>query len=81
MRVVKAAAVQLSPVLYSRDGTVDKVVQKIHELGHRAVADAPAADVAAGGSRPHHQYPIAVAEHIATFVRTTVKTESHALST
>ena len=31
MRVVKAAAVQLSPVLYSRDGTVDKVVHKIHE--------------------------------------------------
>ena len=33
MKVVKAAAVQLSPVLYSRDGTVDKVVQEIHELG------------------------------------------------
>ena len=33
MRVVKAAAVQLSPVLYSRNGTVDKVVQTIHELG------------------------------------------------
>ena len=25
MRVVKAAAVQLSPVLYSREGTVEKV--------------------------------------------------------
>src|SRR5258705_5738815 len=37
MRGVKAAAVQLSPVLYSRDGTVDKVVQKIHELGQQAV--------------------------------------------
>ena len=37
MRVVKAAAVQLSPVLYSRDGTVDKVVQEIHELGQQAV--------------------------------------------
>jgi nitrilase len=33
MRTVKAAAVQLSPVLYSREGTVDKVVRTIHELG------------------------------------------------
>lgn len=32
MRIVKAAAVQLSPVLYSRQGTVEKVVQKIQEL-------------------------------------------------
>jgi nitrilase len=37
MRIVKAAAVQLSPVLYSREGTVDKVVQRIHELGHEGV--------------------------------------------
>ncbi len=37
MRVVKAAAVQLSPVLYSREGTVDKVVRTIHELGQQAV--------------------------------------------
>lgn len=37
MRVVRAAAVQLSPVLYSREGTVDKVVHKIHELGQQAV--------------------------------------------
>ena len=37
MRVVKAAAVQLSPVLYSRDGTVEKVVRKIHELGRQGV--------------------------------------------
>src|SRR5262245_1402222 len=37
MRVVKAAAVQLSPVLYSREGTVEKVVRKIHELGQRGV--------------------------------------------
>ena len=34
---VKAAAVQISPVLYSREGTVDKVVHKIIELGHRGV--------------------------------------------
>jgi aliphatic nitrilase len=37
MRVVKASAVQLSPVLYSRDGTVEKIVQKIHELGRQGV--------------------------------------------
>ena len=37
MRVVRAAAVQLSPVLYSREGTVEKVVCKIHELGGRGV--------------------------------------------
>ena len=35
--LVKAAAVQLSPVLYSREGTVEKVVQKIHELGQKGV--------------------------------------------
>ena len=35
--IVKAAAVQISPVLYSREGTVAKVVQKIHELGARGV--------------------------------------------
>src|SRR5215216_5589078 len=37
MRVIKAAAIQLSPVLYSREGTVDKVVRKIHELGRQGV--------------------------------------------
>ena len=37
MRVVKAAAVQLKPVLYSREGTVDNVVKKIHELGQKGV--------------------------------------------
>jgi aliphatic nitrilase len=37
MKVVKAAAVQISPVLYSRDGTVEKVVRKIHELGQKGV--------------------------------------------
>ncbi len=37
MRMVKAAAVQLSPVLYSREGTVDRVVHKIHELGQEGV--------------------------------------------
>ena len=37
MRTVKAAAVQMSPVLYSREGTVDKVVHTIHELGQEGV--------------------------------------------
>jgi nitrilase len=35
MTVVRAAAVQISPVLYSRDGTVEKIVSKIAELGDR----------------------------------------------
>lgn len=37
MKIVKAAAVQISPVLYSREGTVEKVVQKIHALGQLGV--------------------------------------------
>src|SRR5918998_691663 len=37
MSVVKAAGVQLRPVLYSREGTVEKVVRKIHELGRQGV--------------------------------------------
>src|SRR3954447_12674215 len=37
MTVIKAAAVQISPVLYSREGTVDKVVRKIIELGRQGV--------------------------------------------
>ena len=37
MRVVKAAAVPLSPVLYSREETVDKVVRKIEELARQGV--------------------------------------------
>lgn len=36
-RIVKAAAVQISPVLYSREGTVAKVVAKIRELGRKGV--------------------------------------------
>src|SRR5262249_7312065 len=34
---VKAAAVQISPVLYSRHGTVEKVVKKLRELGEQGV--------------------------------------------
>ena len=37
MKFVKAAAVQISPVLYSREGTIAKVVRKIHELGRQGV--------------------------------------------
>ena len=37
MRIVKAAAVQLSPVLYSREGTVEKIVRKIEALGQRGI--------------------------------------------
>ncbi len=35
--VIKAAAVQISPVLYSREGTVAKVCQRIIDLGHQGV--------------------------------------------
>jgi aliphatic nitrilase len=38
MTVIKAAAVQMSPVLYSRDGTVEKVIRKIADLGRQGVA-------------------------------------------
>lgn len=37
MTIVKAAAVQISPVLYSREATVDNVVRKIQELGELGV--------------------------------------------
>src|SRR5882757_2062643 len=37
MSVIRAAAVQLSPVLYSREGTVERVVNKIEQLGRQDV--------------------------------------------
>ena len=37
MTVIRAAAVQLSPVLYSREKTVEKIVAKIAQLGRRKV--------------------------------------------
>jgi nitrilase len=37
MTTIKAAAVQLSPVLYSREGTVDKVCRQIIALGRQGV--------------------------------------------
>ena len=36
-RVVKVAAVQISPVLYSLQGTVEKIINKIGELGEKGV--------------------------------------------
>lgn len=36
-KIVKAAAVQISPVLYSRQGTVEKVVKTIRELGKQGI--------------------------------------------
>lgn len=36
-RVIKAAGVQISPVLYSRDGTIEKVVASIRTLGTEGV--------------------------------------------
>ncbi|MBV8048128.1 MAG: hypothetical protein JO171_13290 [Paludibacterium sp.] len=37
MKIVKAAAVQISPVLYSREATIDKIAAKIEELGRKGV--------------------------------------------
>jgi aliphatic nitrilase len=37
MATVKAAAVQISPVLYSRTGTVAKIIEKILDLGRQGV--------------------------------------------
>jgi aliphatic nitrilase len=37
MTVVRAAAVQMSPVLYSREGTVEKVIRQILTLGSQGV--------------------------------------------
>ena len=33
----QGAAVQMSPVLYSREGTIERIVRKIHELGKQGV--------------------------------------------
>jgi hypothetical protein len=38
--IVRAAAVQMSPVLYSREATLEKVVRQIHELGQQGVQPA-----------------------------------------
>src|SRR5918911_4991395 len=35
--IVKAAAVQISPVLYSRHGTVEEIIKRIRELGNQDV--------------------------------------------
>lgn len=36
-KTVKVAAVQISPVLYSKQGTIDKIINKILELGEKGV--------------------------------------------
>jgi aliphatic nitrilase len=35
--IINTAAVQISPVLYSREGTIDTIVTKINELGKLGV--------------------------------------------
>src|SRR5215831_20657303 len=52
MRIIKAAAVQLKPVLYSRDGTVTKVIEKIIELGRQGVQFATFPETVV----PHYPY-------------------------
>jgi predicted amidohydrolase len=54
MTVIRAAAVQISPVLYSLDGTVERVVAKIDELAHEGVqfATFPEMDSSGHYSRP-----------------------------
>jgi nitrilase len=37
MTIIRAAAVQISPVLYSREGTVEKIVGKISDLSRQGV--------------------------------------------
>lgn len=37
MNTIRAAAVQISPVLYSREGTVERVVGKIEQLSHHGL--------------------------------------------
>jgi nitrilase len=37
MTIVKAATIQVDPVLHGREGTVQKVVQKIVQLGKMGV--------------------------------------------
>ena len=52
MTIIKAAAVQISPVLYSREGTVGKVVEKIIELGRQGVQFATFPETVV----PYHPY-------------------------
>ena len=64
MSTVKAAAVQLSPVLYSREATVDKIVRRIHELGREGVQFAQLHE--------RDVQPNSAAEHCAEHLLTTV---------
>ena len=73
MRVVRAAAVQLDPVLYSREGTVEKVARKIHELGQQGVQFAtfpetvvpyyPYSRSSSPPAREHREWPGLLAVH------------------
>jgi aliphatic nitrilase len=42
---VKATALQIDPVLYSRRGTVENVLKTIHGLGKQGVQEATTLDV------------------------------------
>jgi len=52
MGVVRAAALQFSPVLHSREATVRKVAQKIDELGRQGVQFATFPETVV----PHYRY-------------------------
>jgi hypothetical protein len=52
MKVVKAAAVQLSPVLYGREGTVDKVVRQISTRRLNLCSRQPRGDVSPRSTLP-----------------------------
>src|SRR6478672_779038 len=56
MTVIKAAAIQISPVLYSREGTVEKVVEKIIELGRQGSAAAQRAPTPTGQQMTNAMY-------------------------
>jgi nitrilase len=65
MTLVKAAAAQLSPVLYSREATVEKVVRKIHELRERGVQFATFPETVV----PYYPYFSFVQSHIYLLIR------------
>ena len=54
MTIVKAAAVQLSPVLYSREGTVEKVARTIRELGRMTKARSASCSTILASQRSAH---------------------------
>ena len=52
--IVKAAAVQISPVLYSRQGTIEKVMRTIRELGKQASSSPLSLRLSFPITRPFH---------------------------